>query len=217
MFQGSFFGLIVEVRHEHITFKMLDLYRNQFKGLENRVAGIFARLPFTPNQYTTCSVAAAFAALCFLIIGGYWVALALFAIAAALDFIDGAVARAKNLANKKGAYRDTIADRYVEAIVLFGFLFVELPDFFIPALAWIFLVLFGSTMTTYAKAAAKEKELLETELKGGLMSRGERLLFFFAIIILFSINLEWATAAIAAFAVLANITACQRISMALRK
>jgi hypothetical protein len=72
-------------------------------------------------------------------------------------------------------------------------------------------------MTTYAKAAAKEKELLETELQGGLMSRGERLLFFFAIIILFSINLEWATAAIAAFAVLANITACQRISMALRK
>jgi len=72
-------------------------------------------------------------------------------------------------------------------------------------------------MTTYAKAAAKEKELSETELKGGLMSRGERLLFFFGIIVLFSINLQWATAAIAVFAMLANITACQRISMALRR
>lgn len=195
---------------------MLDLWRNQFRGLENKVAGIFGRLPLTPNQYTIYSIAAALAALCFLISGDYWIALAFFFVAGALDFVDGAVARAKNLATKKGAYCDTIADRYVEAILLFGFLFVELPDFFMPAGAWIFLALLGSTMTTYAKAAAKEKDLTAAELKGGLMSRAERLLFFFAIIVLLSINLHWATVLLAIFAIFANFTAFQRIFRALR-
>jgi Phosphatidylglycerophosphate synthase len=194
---------------------MLDLYRNQFKGLENRVAGIFARLPLTPNQYTACSVAAAFAALCFLIIGGYWVALALFAVAATLDFIDGAVARAKNLANKKGAYWDTIADRYVEATLLFGFLFVELPVFFMPAPAWIFLVLFGSMMTTYAKAAAKEKGLSDLELKGGLLSRAERLIIFAVVIASLNYYPALASFLLAALAILTNVTAAQRIKKAL--
>jgi len=195
---------------------MLDLHRDLFKGLENKVAGTFGRLPLTPNQYTIYSIAAALAALCFLISGDYWIALVFFSVAGALDFVDGAVARAKNLATKKGAYCDTIADRYVEAILLFGFLFVELPDFFMPAGAWIFLALLGSTMTTYAKAAAKEKDLTAAELKGGLMSRAERLLFFFAIIVLLSINLHWAAVLLAIFAIFANFTAFQRIFRALR-
>ena len=72
-----------------------------------------------------------------------------------MDFIDGAVARKKGLSTKKGAYCDTIADRYVESILLFGLLFVNLPIWYLPAYAWIFLVMMGSTMTTYAKAAAK--------------------------------------------------------------
>lgn len=195
---------------------MLDLHRNLFKGLENKTADIFVRLPLTPNQYTAYSLFAALAMLCFLISGDYWIALAFFLIAGALDFVDGAVARRKKMATKLGAYWDTIADRYVEAILLFGLLFVGLPDFYLPAAAWIFLALLGSTMTTYAKAAAKEKDLVAAEMKGGLMSRAERLGFFLAILVLLSANLHWASALLALLAILANFTALQRIYRALK-
>jgi len=158
---------------------VLDLHRNWFRGIENKTADIFAVLPCTPNQYTSLSIVAALI-MFYLIVGGHYIAtLALFIAAAGLDFIDGAVARKKGLATKRGAYWDTIADRCVEAMLLFGLLFCQLPDFYLPAAGWIFLALFGSTMTTYAKAAAKEKGLCDTELKGGLMSRGERLVAYF--------------------------------------
>lgn len=196
---------------------MLDVHRNLFKGLENSVADIFAPLPLNPNHYTAYSLVAALAMLCFLISGDYWIALVFFLVAAALDFVDGAVARRKKMASRAGAYLDTIADRYVEAILLFGLLFVELPAVYLPAAAWIFLALLGSTMTTYAKAAAKEKELSTTELKGGLMSRAERLAGYFAIIILLSTNLFWASIILALLALLANFTAGQRIYCALRR
>jgi phosphatidylglycerophosphate synthase len=195
---------------------VLDLHRNWFGGIENKTADIFAALPFTPNQYTSLSIVAALAMLCLIAAGHYIAALALFIVAAGLDFIDGAVARKRGLATKRGAYWDTIADRYVEAMFLFGLLFCGLPDFYLSAAAWIFLALFGSTMTTYAKAAAKEKGLCDAELKGGLMSRGERLMVYFAIIILLSANLDWAVAILAALAILSNFTALQRIYDALK-
>jgi len=195
---------------------VLDLHRNWFGGIENKTADIFAALPFTPNQYTSLSIVAALAMLCLIAAGHYIAALALFIVAAGLDFIDGAVARKRGLATKRGAYWDTIADRYVEAMFLFGLLFCRLPDFYLPAAGWIFLALFGSTMTTYAKAAAKEKGLCDAELKGGLMSRGERLMVYFAIIILLSANLDWAVAILAALAILSNFTALQRIYDALK-
>jgi phosphatidylglycerophosphate synthase len=195
---------------------MLDLHRNWFEGIENKTANIFAALPFTPNQYTSLSIAVALAMLYLIATGHYIATLVLFVAAAGLDFIDGAVARKRGLATKRGAYWDTIADRYVEAILLFGLLFCRLPDFYLSAAAWIFLVLFGSTMTTYAKAAAKEKGLCDTELKGGLMSRGERLIAYFAIIILLLIDLYLAVAILAALAILSNFTALQRIYRALK-
>jgi archaetidylinositol phosphate synthase len=194
---------------------MLDTHRNWFKGLEVKTAKVFAVFPITPNQYTALSIVSILVCGYFLVAVNYWVALGFFALASILDFIDGAVARLKNLSSKRGAYWDTVADRYVEAGLLFGFLFVGLPEFYLPANVWIFLALFGSMMTTYAKAAAKEKGLSDTELKGGLMSRAERLVIYAAVIISLNYCLEAAVFMLAALAVLTNVTAMQRIARAL--
>jgi phosphatidylglycerophosphate synthase len=135
-----------------------------------------------------------------------------------LDLVDGAVARAKGMASKKGAYLDTIADRYVEAIGLFGLLFVKLPGLIFPSFVWIFLALLGSMMVTYAKSAAKEKGLSEIDLKGGLMSRAERLFVFLLILALMALGYDLAAIyLLALLALLANITAFQRIFNALTK
>lgn len=195
---------------------MLDLHRDWFAGIENKIANIFAILPFSPNQYTSLSIIAALAMLLCFLVGNYWLGLIFFAIAAAMDFIDGAVARKKNLSTNKGAYWDTVADRYVEAFLLFGLLFAGLPDFYLSAGAWIFLAFFGSMMTTYAKAAAGEKRLINVELKGGLMSRAERLVVYAAIIVLLNYNLYLVSILLAFLAILTNITAWQRIGNALK-
>jgi len=92
-----------------------------------------------------------------------------------------------------------------------------LPTIGLPAYAWIFLAIFGSIVTTYAKAAAKEKELVNQELKGGLLSRGERLILIFIALILGLIYPDYifTTYFIILIAVLSNFTAIQRIYSAI--
>jgi phosphatidylglycerophosphate synthase len=196
---------------------MLDQHRNWFKGLETAIAKIFAELPLTPNQYTALSIVFGIAMLYFMVIGNFWLTSLFFIISAGMDFVDGGVARLKNLSSSKGAYWDTVADRYVEAIFLFGLTMVELPELYLSANAWIFLLLVGAMMTTYVKAAAKEKGLRDAELKGGLMSRAERFISY-GVLLAFLIGglNQWAVMTIALLAVLSNLTAIQRISMALR-
>jgi archaetidylinositol phosphate synthase len=194
---------------------MLDLHRDKFIRLEKAAAAVFAPLPLTPNQYTGLSVFSILFCFFFLAFGNYPAAFFMYAIAAAFDFVDGAVARAKGLAGAKGAYLDTIADRYVDAILLFGFLFVNLPDILMPSYAWIFLILLGSIMTTYAKAAASEKKLSGGELKGGLMSRAERIVLYLAALAALNFSSLLVAYILALLAVLTNITAIQRIGMAL--
>lgn len=196
---------------------MLDLHRDLFLGLEKVVADFFSPMPFTPNQYSFSSVIFAFICFYFLTKQDLPWAIIFFLLAAFMDFVDGAVARRKNLATKKGAYLDTVFDRYVEAVLLFGFLFLLLPQvLFFPNYIWIFLILFGSMMTTYAKSAAKEKELTEKELKGGLMSRAERSILYLLAMIVGIFCLEGMIWILAIMAVLTNFTALQRIRSAIK-
>jgi len=196
---------------------MLDLYKNKFKKIEIIVAKFFSGFPLTPNQYTLISVIFAFISLYFLIKQNLLLALIFFLIAGFLDFIDGAVARYKNIVTKIGAYLDTIVDRYIEGFLLFGMLFLPLPKILLPSFVWIFLILFGSLLTTYAKAAAKEKALTTQELKGGLLSRGERIILLLISLILGIINptFVWMTYLLIFIAVLTNFSAFQRIRSAL--
>ncbi len=195
---------------------MLDLRRHLFLSLEKKVGKLFSFFPFTPNQYTLISVMFALFSFYFLVKENIILALFFFLLAGFLDFVDGAVARYKNIATKKGAYLDTIVDRYVEGILLLGILFLPLPKIFLPHYFWIALILFGSVLTTYAKAAAKEKELVIQELKGGLLSRGERIILLLLSLILGYFNYYWMSYLLILIAVLTNITALQRIIWAIK-
>jgi phosphatidylglycerophosphate synthase len=112
---------------------------------------------------------------------------------------------------------DTVVDRYVEGIIIIGLLFAGLPDFYLPVTAWLFVYFFGAMMTTYAKAAAKEKELTEKELRGGFLERAERLLILFIGILVASLDTFYLTYTIVVLAVLSNITVLQRVWAATRE
>lgn len=195
---------------------MLEEKREKFKKVSNLAGNIFSKIGLTPNQYTLISLIFVVISFYFLIRFNFTLALIFFLIAAILDFIDGAVAKFLQKETKKGAYLDTICDRYVEGIILLGFLFLPLPDVLLPAKIWIFLAFFGSLMTTYSKAAAKEKELTQIEIKKGLLGRGERIILISLALVLGILNLSLIIYPIIILAILSNVTALQRIYLAER-
>ena len=190
--------------------------REKFEGIALAIGRIASKLPFTPNQITLLSLIVAIISAYFLINRDFLVAALSFLIASLLDFVDGAVARATNKATKIGAYLDTIADRYVEGLMLVAMLFLPFPKIFFEAKIWIFAVLFGSLLTTYAKAAAKEKGLVaEGELKGGLLERSERVALLFVGIAAAAISINYLLYVLIFLAIVTNISALQRILLSL--
>jgi phosphatidylglycerophosphate synthase len=195
---------------------MLEEKREKFKWLETKTGELFSKFRLSPNQLTFNSLIFILFAFWFLVTQNLILALTFFTIATFLDLVDGAVARFFKMETKKGAYLDTICDRYVEGIILLGLLFLPLKGFlFLPANVWIFLAFFGSLMTTYSKAAAKEKELVQIELRRGFFGRGERVILIFITLFLGIFNLSWMIYPIIILAILTNLTAFQRIALAI--
>ncbi len=186
---------------------MTIIRRENFGWLSVKAGILFSRLPIGPNAWTLLSLVPAFLAFVFLVSRNFMLAAIFFAIAAFADVIDGAVARVTGRVTRKGAYLDTIVDRYVEFLVMFGLLFV-LPIF------WVGLSIFGSMITTYSKAAAAEK--LETEVKAGILGRVERLLLLLLIVLAINFSTKIALYPLVMLAVLSNVSAMQRILTALK-
>ncbi len=190
---------------------MLYAIREKFSKLSVKIGILFSKLRLTPNQWTLLTLVPTIAALYFLVKENFLLAALLFLVAAFIDIIDGSVARVTGQVTKFGAYLDTIVDRYVEGIIVVGLLFVSLPTLLLPAYVWLFAYFFGSMMTTYAKAAAKEKELVENELRGGLLERAERLALLFVGLALAYFSKTYLVYIIILVALLSNISALQRI------
>ncbi len=191
---------------------MLYAKRHVLAPVERAIGKLFAFLP--PNAWTLLSIIFAlifaFAVSQYMFLAGSALLLA----TAFLDLIDGSVARYTKSATVKGAYLDTIADRYVEGIVIISLLFVGLPDYVVPASLWIFAYLFGSFMTTYAKAALAEKA--RQEIMGGLLERAERMLILIVGVFLASMNVDYLLYVVIALAILTNISALQRICIGMK-
>lgn len=195
---------------------MLEEKRKNFKKISEKIGNFFSKFGLTPNQYTLISLFFVLISFFSLINKNLIFAFIFFLIASLLDFIDGAVAKFLKIETKRGAYLDTICDRYVEAIILFGFLFLDLPDFIFPAKFWLFLALFGSLITTYSKSAAKEKELIKEELKKGFLGRAERIILISLAIFLGIFDFYLIIYPIVILAIFSNLTALQRIYLSIK-
>lgn len=197
---------------------MLHKKRKSFEFQERFIMSTLGKLPITPNQWTLISLLFVLIGLYFVIAQNFILALIFFLISLFLDLVDGAIARAKNLASNKGAYVDTIVDRYVEGIMLFGLFFISnFPLIIFPVEIWIGLAIFGFLITTYSKAAAYEKQLDEKSIqktlkKGFLIKRAERAILYFSIYLAVALNQFYiAVIILILFAVLTNITAIRKI------
>ncbi len=189
-------------------------FRSKTNKVCEKIAKGFVKAGFTANSVTVLSLIFALitALLIFL---NQWLLAGIFVfLTGSLDSIDGAVARITNTASKLGSYLDAITDRYVELIILFALAFAT--NFW----AVVFLVLFGSLLTSYAKARTALETKIDNTNWPDLMERGERIFFLVIAIILFAFLpfpilgqniLFWFLVLIA---ILTNFTAIQRIHRA---
>ncbi len=123
----------------------------------------------TPNMISFCGLAltclsAVFLSQNALVWGGWFMILG-----GCCDFLDGRIARLKNLSSHSGAFLDSVLDRYMDFFVLAG-LAVLFWNSWVVLLVWIALL--GSTTTPYIKA---KSESLGIACKGGEMQRPERI------------------------------------------
>ena len=193
---------------------VLSKKRKTFQGFSFRIGKFFGKICENPKLWTGLSL--------FFALMGFFLVFELnflfsglaFLISGFLDMVDGAVARYTKKSSVKGAYIDTIMDRYVEFLAFFGLILVPLPFLLLPAYGWVVLCLFGSLMTTYSKAASKEKGIKSIE--GGLLERPERIIILSVGIMLGEINRIFVVCVLILIALFTNITALQRIKKALK-
>jgi CDP-diacylglycerol--glycerol-3-phosphate 3-phosphatidyltransferase len=180
-----------------------DTLRVVFKSVLDKTAALFLKLGLTPNMVTIIGLLGHFVAA-FLVVKGYftWAGLTLLFLAP-FDAVDGAMARMKGEIRPFGAFFDSVIDRYSELVIFGGLL-----TYFVMAQNWlaclgVYLAASGSIMVSYTRARAQS---LGFEAKIGLLSRVERYIVLLPGLI-FNIPLI----SIWIIAVLANITAIQRI------
>jgi CDP-diacylglycerol--glycerol-3-phosphate 3-phosphatidyltransferase len=145
------------------------------KTLSNKITGPLVpalnKIGLTPNIITWLALiinilAAVAAATNYLLASGL---LVLFA--GLFDILDGALARYANKTTRFGALMDSTFDRFSEAIVLFGLLYVNVGK---TMEIWlIFIVMIFSFLISYIRARS---EGLDIENKTGLFTRTERVI-----------------------------------------
>jgi len=77
----------------------------------DRLAGGLAAIGLSPNAWTLISLVPALAGLTALVMHQLALGLAMFALSAFIDIVDGTVARVTNQVSDKGAYIDGVVDR----------------------------------------------------------------------------------------------------------
>ena len=201
-----------------------DMLKDTLRSEEtDRLAGGLAAIGLSPNAWTLISLVPALAGLWALVMHQLALGLAMFALSAFIDIVDGTVARVTNQVSDKGAYIDGVVDRYVELMLYLGLLiYIGRGEFLgLPNEVWIVLLIFGGLMTSFVRAYADHRGIVKDpgELKrmGGLLERLERLMLLYFGMFLGLFNSQWLMAIVVLTALLANATALQRIRFALMR
>jgi len=173
---------------------------------------LFARLGVSPTALTYLQLVGS--ALCAVAYAAGLIYSAGFLLLASgtLDILDGKLARRTGWVSQRGAFLDSVVDRYAEFVVWMG-LMVYFQD---GAAVWaVLLALLGGTMVSYTRARA---EALGVPCEIGFLQRPERfvLLGFGSIFSSVSVHVFGSGAGLLVplvwlLAVLSNLTALQRI------
>jgi len=173
------------------------------------IVGVIARTGATPNHLTVLGFAGNLGAAALAARGEFLAAGLVMLAASALDLLDGALARATGRASAFGAVLDSALDRLSEAAVLGGLVFYFASRGEREEVVLAFAALAGSLLVSYVKARAEAHGI---ELRDGLFTRAERVLLLGGGLIISQVRI-----ALWVLAVMANLTAVQRLYIAWRR
>lgn len=153
------------------------MFDNQFRANAERtlkpVGQQLRRTGITADHLTVLGILMALGAAIAIGNGALRLGLLLLVLTAVPDVLDGAVAKASGTASPRGAFFDSVADRFTDALLLGGvawYLSTTQPG----RIAVLPLAVLGASMLiSYERAKA---EALGYHAKGGLMERAERLI-----------------------------------------
>jgi CDP-diacylglycerol--glycerol-3-phosphate 3-phosphatidyltransferase len=188
---------------------LTDLLRIWFKGLLDPVAAFLNRLGLAPNTLTLMGLAGNIVGAIFLSQGQFLVGGLIVLLMGPIDALDGPMARLRGEPSEFGAFVDSVTDRYNELTVLAGLLLYFLAQADVMTSGLIFAAAAGSVLVSYMRARG---EALGFQVKGGILTRVERYL-----VLVPSLLLGFPSIGIAIIAVLANLTALQRVFLVRRQ
>ena len=164
---------------------------------------LLARVGLSPNALTVFGFLISLGVAWVLSTGHFFLGGFLVLFSGAMDFLDGALARATGRSSRFGAFLDSTLDRFSEAVLFLGLLAYYAAQGSYQAILLVGGALVGSMITSYTRARA---EGLGLKGEVGLFSRTERIILL-AIGLIFNqmIAVLWI------IAVLANFTALQRL------
>lgn len=180
-----------------------DKARIIFKGILDPIGAFLNRLGLTPNTITLLGLAGTTIGAYVLSQGRMTTGAFILLASVLVDAFDGTMARLRGEPSDFGAFVDSVSDRYAELVTFGGILYFFLTQNDYPGVIVSFLAAAGSVLVSYVKARA---EGLGFTAKVGILTRLER---YIVLIPLLVFNQPFI--AVVIIAVLANITAYQRI------
>lgn len=180
-----------------------DHMRVRFKKVLDRIGGFLNQLGIAPNTITLVGLAGHFAGAIFLARGQFFLGGLIILLMSPVDALDGTMARLRGEPSRFGAFIDSVTDRYSEFLMYGGLILYYASVAETLMVGFSFVAIAGSLMVSYARARG---EGLDFSVKRGLLTRLERYM-----VIIPSLVLGYPRIGILLVAVLANITALQRI------
>lgn len=189
-----------------------------FRPIVNSVAALLARLRLTPNMVTV--LGALLATITPFLIGNRAYipfGLSVFFVGL-LDGVDGAIARITGKTTKWGGFLDSSLDRYGDCIILIAYLFSpmtaplgQIEVLFVQFRMWVCMAIVGSLMVSYTRAKSEAIGVKKCDI--GIAARSGRLLILSITGVLGAVSECIAVYGLIVTAILANITALQRIKL----
>ncbi|PYN43345.1 MAG: hypothetical protein DMD95_14080 [Candidatus Rokuibacteriota bacterium] len=183
---------------------MLGRYRESVRVWIDPVGlMLYRRFRLRPNHLTIIGLGVSLLAATAFCAGRTRSAGTLLILAGLCDFFDGSLARVSGRVSAFGAFLDSVIDRYSDLVVLLGIvvLFAQMPHARGAIVAMAGLI--GSMMVSYTRARA---ESIGVRCTVGMMERPERMICLIA-----GALLDMLEPALWVLAILANLTAIQRI------
>jgi len=187
---------------------LTDQFRLRFKGILDPIAAFFNRLGFMPNTMTILGLVGNIIGAVFISQGQFVVGGIMILVMGPVGALDGTMARLLGMAGKFGAFVDSVTDRYSELVIFAGMMYYYVIHAETLAAMLVFFAAAGSVLVSYIRSRGQS---LGWDTKVGILTRMERYLVLAPALVLYFISPLITLIGVAIIAVLANVTAIQRI------